>query len=504
MTLVTKTSCSLAAFFMTTTAVFADVTPEQVWDDWQKSLAMYGEELDMGTTVRAGASLKVSGVGFTTVDGTNEVIASFPDMTLTDQGDGTVAVTLDTDYLFTFKDTSPFAGFAEAIFRVTDQNFAMVVSGSPEEMVYDVTADAMIMALDEIKPAPGDEPLDVTFSIAANGIEGKYLVTPGDVRKMTQDITVENSIIKFNVEEPSDAVSINLDGVINTITLTGETATPTDIDMSNPAAMFGPDSNIAGGYTFGDAAYTFLFSENGSVSSGGLTSRGTKLDVAMGDSIVSYTGESQDVAFNMQSNALPFPVNLNMESYGFAFGVPVAKSDDLKDVQVGLSLREFVMDDQLWNIFDPTQVLPRDPATIAIDISGKAKMLVDILDPEQADQMMMVETPIEVDQMNLNSLTIEAAGATVTGDGGFTFDNTDLDTFDGVPRPQGEVNLMVVGANGLIDNLIAMGLLPEDQAMGARMMMGMFAVPGEGDDTLTSKIEVNDQGHVLANGQRLR
>jgi hypothetical protein len=39
--------------------------------------------------------------------------------------------------------------------------------------------------------------------------------------------------------------------------------------------------------------------------------------------------------------------------------------------------------------------------------------------------------------------------------------------------------------------------------MGARMMMGLFAVPA-GDDVLTSVIEVNEQGHVLANGQRLK
>ena len=49
-----------------------------------------------------------------------------------------------------------------------------------------------------------------------------------------------------------------------------------------------------------------------------------------------------------------------------------------------------------------------------------------------------------------------------------------------------------------------MGLLPEDQAMGARMMMGLLAVPGEAPDTLNSKIEINEQGHVLANGQRIQ
>lgn len=61
----------------------------------------------------------------------------------------------------------------------------------------------------------------------------------------------------------------------------------------------------------------------------------------------------------------------------------------------------------------------------------------------------------------------------------------------------------VKGANALIDKLIAMGLLPEDQAMMGRMMMGMFATP-TGDDELTSKIEVNDEGHLIANGQRLQ
>jgi hypothetical protein len=49
-----------------------------------------------------------------------------------------------------------------------------------------------------------------------------------------------------------------------------------------------------------------------------------------------------------------------------------------------------------------------------------------------------------------------------------------------------------------------MGLVPEDQAMAARMMLGLFARPGDGPDTLTSKIEVKGDGAILANGQRLQ
>ena len=55
-----------------------------------------------------------------------------------------------------------------------------------------------------------------------------------------------------------------------------------------------------------------------------------------------------------------------------------------------------------------------------------------------------------------------------------------------------------------MDKLVAMGLLPQDQAMGARMMLGLFARPGEGEDTLVSKIEVSGDGAISANGQRLQ
>jgi hypothetical protein len=92
----------------------------------------------------------------------------------------------------------------------------------------------------------------------------------------------------------------------------------------------------------------------------------------------------------------------------------------------------------------------------------------------------------------------------VTGAGAFTFDNTDTTTFPGVPAPTGQLDLKIVGANGLIDKLIQLGFLPEDQAMGARMMMGLFAKPVEGqEDTLTSTLEFKDKG-FYANGQRLQ
>lgn len=154
-------------------------------------------------------------------------------------------------------------------------------------------------------------------------------------------------------------------------------------------------------------------------------------------------------------------------------------------------------------MFDPQGLLPHDPASLVLDMTGTATLLFDAVDPAQAEAMAAAEMPAQVNSADLNNLRIAFGGAEITGSGAFTFDNSDLTTFPGVPRPAGAVDLQLNGVNGLIDGLVALGLLPEDQVMGARMMLGAFTTP-VGDDQLTSRIEVTEDGQLLANGQRLQ
>ena len=109
-------------------------------------------------------------------------------------------------------------------------------------------------------------------------------------------------------------------------------------------------------------------------------------------------------------------------------------------------------------------------------------------------------SPVELEQVDVNKLQLSIAGAELSGTGEFEFKTTAL----GVPQPIGAIDLTLVGGNALIDGLVSIGLLPEQQAMGARMMLGLLAVPGGEPDTLNSKIEINEMGHISANGQRIQ
>ena len=205
---------------------------------------------------------------------------------------------------------------------------------------------------------------------------------------------------------------------------------------------------------------------------------------------------------SLSSGEFPFPVMLSMAQAGFNLAMPVAQTDEEQDFEFGIVLGDFTMPDTLWGIFDPA-VLPRDPATILVDLSGKARILTDILAPDAA-MAMAHKAPGELNALTINELVVSAAGAEIVGKGDFTFDNSDLQSFDGIPAPSGKANLSIAGANGLLDKLGQMGFVGDEEAMGARMMMGLLAVPGDAPDTLKSEIEINEQGHILANGQRIK
>ena len=186
----------------------------------------------------------------------------------------------------------------------------------------------------------------------------------------------------------------------------------------------------------------------------------------------------------------------------FDFLMPLLATDAPTDFSFLTRIVDLTISDEIWAMFDPTVALPREPATLILDTKGKVKLTADLVD-EEAMNALGDAAPGEIHALDVTDLTVKFAGAEVNGTGAMTFDNTDTTTFDGVPAPTGKIDLVIRGGNGLLDKLVAMGMIPQDQAMGARMMIAMFAKPGEGTDVLNSSLEFRDKG-FFANGQRLK
>ena len=489
------------ALLFSTTAVSADVTVDDVWANWREWMQAYDGEITIGTQSRSGDTLDVENVAMLMEVPDGEVSATVESITFIDNGDGTVSVTMAPDYNIKISADPADAEAFDMTMRLVQEGMTLLVSGTPDNMKTAMSADSYGVVVDDVLAEGVKQPL--TLQMMLNDVTGTYDTVKSSGMEIDYVLNAANATIDMDVQEAGEPGRAVFQSTIEALSLTGTSAIPEGGMTDNPAMMLQAGLLGNGGYTFGRSASTFSVTESGDTLSGNGSSEGGNLEVSMDQDGIGYKGVTRGLNMNIQTSDLPFPLSFAMAEYGFDLLMPMAKSDEPQDFGLALNLSDFTMADALWNMFDPGTILPREPATVSFDIDGKANWFFDLMDPEQAAAMEGAEAPGEIHTLALNELLVELAGAKLTGDGAFAFDNSDTVTFDGMPRPEGVVTLKLEGGNGLIDKLISMGILPEEQAMGARMMLGLFATP-TGDDELSSKIEVNAEGQVLANGQRLR
>lgn len=492
-------SAASAIALISATAASAQVTAADVWADWQASLALYGQDnLTIGAETMTGDTLTVSGIIFGFEEEATKLTGAMGDVTFTELGDGTVSVGMALTNPITISDQD---GNILKM-SVNQSGLKVIVSGTPEQMNYDVSADQYAFVVDEI--TEDGKLIEADIRVTLNDIAGRYVTQTGDTRQISSDMTAASLDMIADITPPdTNGDYVTISGKIENIAAASEMALPVTADLENPMAMFGADVSMVASYAYEKGAYIFDVNAEGTQTSGSASTGAGSLDAKMDGSVLSYDSAVNDLDVAVQGAALPFPIEVSMAQYGFGLDMPMTKTEEPTDFGLRLNLTDLAVNDMIWALADPTNAVPHDPVTIFLDLSGKAKLFIDLFDPEQAEALSIDEAPGELTALTLKDLRIKAAGVDVNGSGDFTFDNTDKVTFDGMPRPQGDLTVNIKGANALIDSLVEIGLLPDDQAMVGRLMMGMFAKV-TGDDELTSNVEINAQGQVIANGQRVK
>lgn len=236
----------------------------------------------------------------------------------------------------------------------------------------------------------------------------------------------------------------------------------------------------------------------------------TSYDVMMSDLAGGYAFTENDFQYNYTAGAgkiavtnasMPFPMNIGFGGMGFDMKFPLKTSAEPVPFTFLMKLQEFTLPAEVWGMVDPTGQLSQDPATLIMDTAGSIRLVQDFTASPVAGE---VPPPPELHSLSIREFQLKMIGADLTGNGDLTFDLADTTTFGGMPAPTGALNFKLDGGNAVLDKLAAMGLVPEDQLMGVRMMMGMFATMStDGTDSMTSTVEFKNKG-LFVNGQQLQ
>jgi len=495
---------STALWICLSGTAIADVSALDVWNNWKSYGESFGQEFTIGSQNTDGGTLSLKDITISMDFGEGQISGTLGLIEFRERSDGTVAITMSPDYLMTMSIDPPEEEQVDMEFVFSQLGMTMVASGSEGAISYDYLAAEMKFALNKLL-VDGEE-VGVDASFAMSELNGKYSIVEGDLRQISSKMNAAGMTFDVNFTDPDDGTHFELNGNVADLSSQSEGQIPNEIDMNDPTWIFNSDFAVSGGVSAGPGSYNInVVDESGPFSFEG-SSATSSLDFDFGEGMVAYGGATTDTHYRVSGAQIPLPqIELSLDESAFKFKMPLGKSDTPQDFGFLTKLIGLSVSDDIWGMIDPGKVLPREPATLILDIAGKMNWLVDITDPEA---MVEVENngemPALLHSMTISDVTMSIAGAEVNATGDFAFDNSDLTTFDGMPAPTGTIDVNIFGVNGLMDRLTQMGLLPQEQAMGARMMLGLFARPADGPDSMTSKIEVNGDGSVFANGQQLK
>jgi hypothetical protein len=494
-------AAGLLAALLVSTAAGAQVTPEQVWQNWKDLGASYGQTLTATSETREGDTLVVTGLVITQEDEELSTRATVDRIGFRDRGDGTVEITLSPQVPVAFRATPPDEPPFTVDLRLDQPGLVIVASADASATRYDVSGPSIKATLDV--PPSDDDPADVEATVELLALAGQYSVSTDELSRITSEATADGLRLTVNAVDPNAetggtmVLNANVSGLAGKSTGAILSAEQMEDVSAALAAGYATDGTLS--YAGGDFTAD-LTDTTGPTKVTGRFGPGNQ-SFGMNKDRLAVGGAGSDTEIRVSGATIPFPeLVLSYAETAIDFFMPVSMSEVPQDFKLLARITDLAISDEVWAMFDPSAALPRDPATLVIDTVGQGRWLMDIFSPEAAATDTV---PGELTALTINELLLRAVGASLTGQGALTFDNSDLTTFDGMPAPTGTLALTMVGANALLDRLSQSGLLPPDQVMGARMMMGLFGRPGEGPDTLTSSIEFKDKG-LFVNGQQLQ
>lgn len=359
-----------------------------------------------------------------------------------------------------------------------------IVSGVKGARNHDMAADKLTVMMSSAEPV-------FSLNIDASDIVGHQVSSGAEMLHYKGDFKVAGLDVTYSLDDGKTQMS--------TVGNYSDLAADFDMDAISKETLgqlFDGTRNVSVNYTMGSVSGTtdmttpdmaMIIDTKGGSTVGTLTVQDGTFDMG---------GTAQNVAYNAKLKNMPLPpFSAEMENMTTHLKMPLKKADTAMPARLQLGFDGLTVSDTVWGMFDPTGALPREAALLNIDLTAQVKWLIDALNAPEAKSM-----PIEVDSVEINDISLELAGAKLNGTGSAVVNNASFP-----PMPVGELNLDLKGGVGLLDKLVALGLVPQQQGQMVKMMSGMFTVPGgDGADHLISKIEMKEGGAILANGQRIQ
>jgi hypothetical protein len=499
-----RTSALIATLFTLPASVgFADVSPQQVWENWQLFGSSMGQsytaQLDQQGDTLIARDVMIGMSGF--ADDLVTLQGHFPSVQFKTMKRGQVEITFPEAGTYTSTITgNPTFGIAPFDIRntVTIGN-TIIASGTPDEITYTAKSGTVTYTTDkQIKDGVALVPEQI---VSILGLEGEFKATQED----------DQLISHMNLT--AEAMSVSSSGTTDEITMQSDyKAAPVSLtaDFTNMTAALEDQASFlkslqgTAHYSFGNTTFESTTGDAAKTLHITGETQDTSVMTSLLDGTLSYTGSSAKTEVVLDGSAVPFPqLDFGLETAEIGFTTPFLASPDAKPIGIQLALENLRLPEIAWMMLDASGQLPHDPATVRLDLTGTVVSGVDLMNPQSFMDTSSGTLPFNPIDLVLNEIFLSVGGATLSGNGEATFvDGLSLSNSK-MPLKTASATLALNGGTALIDTLAQTGLVAPQLSTTAKMLLGIFARPGDGPDSYVTDIELKEGAPLTLNGQQL-
>ena len=197
-------SCAALICSLSAPAAYADLTAQDVWQEWNNYLTSTGYDVTADTET-SGDTLTVSNLKMMipVPDEDTVVTLGIPSMALVENGDGTVNAIFPASLPISVEVEGSDTEELNAVVTMTHSNGKMLISGDPSQYTYVHSSDTLEFELTSLTIE--DEP-DASDAIKAkfsvNGSNGESTIAVGDMRSFTQDYKADSLSYDLTFSDP--------------------------------------------------------------------------------------------------------------------------------------------------------------------------------------------------------------------------------------------------------------------------------------------------------------
>ena len=495
---------AMVFFTGTSSSAFANINAVEVWEDFLRRLEPSGSTVSVVQNhLEDRMELNDFVVGYQ--DSTIGVNFEFNigQAVLIENSDGSVSITLPQKFPMTMKFRDKFVTSISAIIDI--QNMQAYAAGHSNQINYDYSADQIGLALQSLileDARIGSD--EVQFSMLAKMVSGSTTTVTSNLRKTTGRSTIEDLEISAMLAPKDADFTASLVSRIKQMTSTSSDQIPEHMSVQelDKALQAGLSSSSVINYKSGEIKMV-LHTPDGDFS-GSTNSAGASSRTSISQDGVSVQMDVNGTNFDIYASSLPLPFNGSLGSFVYGLNMPLMPKSEEQAFGVLLELNDLTLAEDLWAVFDPAKILPRDPISLRIDIGGMVKLLLNFFDSKQFEASTeALDKPINLSTVTLNSIEANALGANLSVQGNFEYSNDSrLGEFNEYLMLMGLVTANLSGANTLIESLSRIGIIDGQHVLMARSFMGMFAIP-MGNDNFETEVRIDADGGVFVNQQRL-